>query len=104
MAGREPGGASAAHEGQQLREPERPVAARARVRRLAAGEGADERPDDGAAELLPQVEGDVRQPERVAGLARRDDRLGRAAGALGVGTVWVEPESERDADRARPGA
>ena len=79
------------------------VAAAARVRRLAARVAGDERVDDGAAELLAQVERHVRQPERVAGLARGDHGLGRAAGALGVGPGRVEPEPQRDPDRLRPG-
>jgi hypothetical protein len=41
----------------------------------------------------------VRDAEPVAGLARRDDALGRAAGAIGVGTLGVEPEPQRHADR-----
>ena len=40
-------------------------------------------------------------PSRVARLARRDHRLRRAAGALGVGPVGIEPEPQRDADRLR---
>ena len=40
----------------------------------------------------------------MAGRPRRDHRLGRAARALGVGPVRVEPEPERHADRVRPGA
>ena len=43
-------------------------------------------------------------PSAVAGLARGDHGLRRAAGALGVGAGRVEPEPERDADRLRPGA
>ena len=46
----------------------------------------------------------MRQAERVAGLARGDHRLRRAAGALGVRPGRVEPEPQRDADRVRPGA
>ena len=46
----------------------------------------------------------MRQAERVAGLARGDHGLGRAAGALGVGPLRVEPEPQRDADRVGPGA
>ena len=42
-------------------------------------------------------------PARVAGGARLEHRLGRAAGALGVGAVRVEPEAQRDSDRIRPG-
>ena len=44
----------------------------------------------------------MREAEAVAGLARRDHRARRAAGALGVGAVRIEPEPQRDADRARP--
>ena len=75
------------------------VAAAARVRRLAARVGVDERVDDSATKLLAQVEGDVRQPERVAGLARRDHGLRRAARPLGVRAGRVEPEPQRHPDR-----
>jgi hypothetical protein len=44
----------------------------------------------------------VRLAERVARLPCRDDCLGRAAGALGVGPRRVEPEPQRHADRLRP--
>ena len=43
----------------------------------------------------------MRQAERVARLARGDDRARRAAGALGVGPVRVEPQPQRHADRVR---
>ena len=99
VAGGEPRGAGPAREREQLGEAKAAVAARARVRRLAARVAADERLDDGAAEALPQVERDVREAERVAGLARGDHRLGRAAGPLRVRPVRVGPEPERDADR-----
>jgi len=70
VAGGEPVAACATREREQLREAEAAVAANARVRRLTAGVAADERRDHGAAELLAQVEGDVREPELVARLAR----------------------------------
>ena len=79
--------AGAAREGEQLGEAEAAVAADARVRRLAARVAAHEGRDDGTAELLAQVERHVRKPEPMARLARGDHRLGRAAGALGVGPV-----------------
>ncbi len=101
VAGREPVAAGARREREQLGEAEAAVAADARVRRLAARVAADERRDDGAAELLAQVERDVRQPEPVAGLARGDHGVGRAARALRVGPLGIEPEAQRDADRVR---
>ena len=58
----------------------------------------------GATELLAQIERDVRKAQPMAGLARSDHRLRRAAGALGVGAVGIEPEAERDADRVPAGA
>ena len=59
-------------EGQQLVEAEVAVAAPARVRRLAASVRRDEGVDDGAAELLAQVERHVREPEaRGRSRARR---------------------------------
>ena len=68
VAGRELFGARRGAEGEQLGEAEAAVAAGARVRRLAARVAADERLDDGAPELLAQVERHVRQPALVAGL------------------------------------
>ena len=73
-------------ESEQLVEAEAAVAAPARIRRLAACVPLDERLDDGAPELLAEIERHVREPERVTGLAGRDHGLGRAAGALGVGS------------------
>ena len=82
VAGPEPRRPGAAREREQLGEAEAAVAAAARVRRLAARVAPDERIDDRAAELLAQIERHVREPARVTRLARRDHRLGRAAGAL----------------------
>ena len=97
-------GAGPGREREQLVEAEAAVAAPARVRRLAARVPLDERLDDGAAELLAQIERHVREPERVTGLPGRDHGLRRAAGALGVGPLRIEPEPERDSDRLRAGA
>src|SRR5213078_3414493 len=79
VPGGEPRRACALRERDQFREPEAAVAPDAGVRRLATLVAADERPDDGAAELLAQVERDVRQAEPVAGLARGDHGRRRAA-------------------------
>ena len=91
-------------EREELVEAEVTVAAPARVRRLAACVRLDERVDDGAPERLAEVERDVREPERVAGLARGDHRFRGAARPLRVGAGGIEPEPERDADRVRPRA
>ena len=82
-------------------EAERPVAARARIRRVPGLVGGDEVGDDGLAELLAQVERDVRQPERMASRPRGRDGVRRAADALRRRSGRVLPEAERDADRIR---
>ena len=97
----QPARAGAAREGEQLCEAEAAVAARARVGRVTARVTPDEWFDDGAPELFPQVEGHVRNAERVAGLPRGNHSRGRAANPLGARTVRVGPEPERDADRVR---
>ena len=94
-------GARTTGKSKQLGKAKAPVAPDAGIGRLAARVPADERLHHGAAELLPQVERDVRQPEPVTGRAGREHGLGRAARPLGVGAGRVEPESERDADRVR---
>src|SRR5579862_2547750 len=83
---------------EQLPEAEAAVAVDARVRRLAARVATYEVADDLVAEGLAQIEGDVRQAEAVARLARGDDRLGRAARALCVAAGGIEPQAERHAD------
>src|SRR4051794_13770196 len=99
VPGREHVGARMAGEREQPAEAESAVAAHARIRRLAALVAAHERIDDGATEVLAQVERDVRDAERVARLAGRDHRFGRAARPLGVWPVGIEPEAERHPDR-----
>ena len=101
MAGREARRTDAPREREQLRETEAAVAPDARIRCLAARVPAHERPDDCAAKLLAQIERHVRQPTGVAQRARRDHGGRRAACALGVGAVRIEPEAQRDADGAR---
>ena len=88
VARREAFAARTGREREQLVEAERAVAADARIRRLARGVAVQERGDDRAAELLAQVEGHVRNAEPVAGVARRQHGVGRAAGALGARSGW----------------
>src|SRR4030095_8503970 len=80
-------------EGEQLGEAETPVAADARVRGLSPRIAPHERRNDGAPELLAEVERYVREPQRMAGLARRNHSLRRAAGAFGVRRCGVRPET-----------
>src|SRR5439155_2932114 len=103
VAGCEPRRACPAGEPQEPGEPEAAVAAGARIGRITARVALDEASDDGAAELLAQVERHVREPEAVARFARGDHGLRRAARALGARPVRVEPEPQRDPDRVRAG-
>ena len=102
VAGPELLGACSGGELEQRVEPERAVAAAARVRRLPRPVRVHERRDHLRPELLAQVERHVRQAEGVAGGPGRRDRGGRAARALGAWAGRVLPEPERDADRVRP--
>ena len=95
----EPRGADPLGEREQGAEPEAAVTADARVGRVAARIALDERVDDSLAKRLAQVEGDMREPERLAGLARCHDRGRRAADALGVLPGGVGPETQRHPDR-----
>ena len=74
-----------AGERDELVEAKAAVAPHARVRREAGGVPVDERPDDRVAERLPQVDGDVRQPQVVTRPAGGDDGVGEqhARSALG---------------------
>ena len=73
VAGPEPARAGPGGEREQCVEPEGAVAAAAGVRSLSARIAVDEGRDDGSTKLLAQVERDVREPERVAGLAGGHD-------------------------------
>ena len=95
----QPGGAGAPCEAEQLVEAERPVAASARIRRVATLVRAHELVDDRAAELLAEVERHVWKTKAMARSACGSDGIGRAAGALRVGCLGIDPEPERDADR-----
>jgi hypothetical protein len=101
MSRRELRRARPAGEGEQLVEAEVTVAADAGIRCLTARVAVHEGLHDGVAELLAQVERHVRQTQPVAGLAGRDDGGRRAARALGVGSLRIEPQAERDPDRLR---
>src|SRR4029079_6009792 len=89
---------------EQLREAKTAVAAGARIRRLAAGVTADKRSHDCPAKFVAEVECHVRTAERVAGLARGDHGLRRAARALRVRRGGIDPEPQRDADPPPPRA
>ena len=93
-----------AGEREQLVEPEAAVATSARVGGLAARIALDERLDDGAAELLAEIERHVGKSERVTRLPGCDHSFRRAAGPLRVGPFGIEPEPERDSDRLWTGA
>ena len=101
MAGPEHIGTSAPGELDERVEAEGTVAAHARVGSQAFSVPVDERLHNGRAELLAEIERDVREPEPVAGLPRRDHGVGRAAGPLRARAGRVEPEAQRDADRVR---
>ena len=72
VAGPEHVGAGPLGEVDERVEPEAAVAAHARIRGQALRVALDERPHDGGAELLAEVERDVRKPEPMARLARGD--------------------------------
>src|SRR4051812_40763046 len=84
MAGRQLLRSCATCKGQEPREAEAAVAVDARVRRFPARVAPNERVDDRTPELLAQVEGHVRHPERVAGSAGSQNRIRRTACTLGV--------------------
>src|SRR4029077_17600151 len=86
----------AVREGEQPGETEATVAVDARVRRLATLVTAYEWIHPGAANLVAQIERHVRNAERITRRPCSKDGVGRAAGALRVGTVRIEPEPQRD--------
>ena len=79
-----------------------PVAADARVRRHAGRVARQEGIDDAGAELLAQVEREVRHPHPVGDRARDAHGVGAAARGLGV-VLRVGPQLERDRDGAVAG-
>ncbi len=101
VPGRQRGGADAVGELEHRVEPHVAVAAHARVRRLAARVGGQERVDDAGPELGPQVEREVRQAHPVRDRAGDPDRVRRAARRLGVvGLVGPQLERHRGGVRA----
>jgi len=103
VAGREPRRADPRREREQRGEAETSVAAHARVRRLAARIAPDEWVDDRLPKGLAQIERDVREAERLARFARRDNRGRRAANALGVLPRRIGPQPQRHSDRLAAG-
>ena len=77
------------------------VAAHARVRRQAARRVRQPRLDDAGAELVAQVEREVRQAHAVRERAGAAHGVGRAARALAV-VLGVAPELERHGDDLAP--
>jgi hypothetical protein len=102
VAGRQAGGPGLTSELEQPAEAEETVAADARVRRFPPAIPGHERLDDRAQELLAGIDGDVRNPEPVACRSGGDHGLRRAARALGVRPVGVDPEPQGHADRVGP--
>jgi hypothetical protein len=101
VTGRECVRACTTREREQVRETKAAVAVNAGVRRLPSLVAADERIDDRAPECVTQVECDVRHAQPMAGRTRGQHGLRRAARALRVGPVRIEPEPKRDADSVR---
>ena len=93
----QPVGAEAVGEVEHRVEADVAVAAHARVGGLSGGERGDERLDHAGAELVAQIDREVRKAHRVRERARLRDRGGRAAAALGV-VLPVGPQLERDRD------
>ena len=89
----EDGRAGPVGEREQLGEAKVAVAPAARVRCQSRRVAGDERADDRVAELLAQVERDMRQAESVTRLACGDHGVGRAAGALGARALRIEPQA-----------
>ncbi len=94
-------GARALREGEKRVEAEDAVATRAGVRSRAGRVAGRERIDDGLAELLTEIERDVRQRERVTRRPRGGHGLGRAARSLGGRPLRVLPEAKRHAHGVR---
>ena len=102
MAGDELRRAEAIGQGDHRVDAELAVAEHAGVGSAALRVAAQERADHAGAELVLEVEGQVRDAERVGDPAGAEHRLGRAAAALPVGAL-VGPELEGDRDQLAPG-
>ena len=101
VAGGKGGSAEAVGEGDHGVQPDAAVAAHAGVRREPGGVLGQPRLDDPGAELLAEVEREVREVHAVRERARCAHGGGRAAGALGV-VVGVRPELERHGCHVAP--
>jgi len=95
VAGREVGGAEPVRQVDHRVQAHMPVAADARVGRLPRPVAGQERVDHARAELLAQVERQVRQPHPVRQSAREPDGIRRAARRRGV-VLRIGPQLQRD--------
>ena len=87
-------------DGRDRREAELTVAPDARVRREAGRVGAHEVVDDRPPEALAEVDRQMGDAQRMAGIARGAHGLWRAARPLAVGRHRVDPQPQRHADRS----
>ena len=87
-------------DGRDRREAELAVAPDARVRREAGRVGAHEVVDDRPPEALAEVDRQMGDAQRMAGIARGAHGLWRAARPLAVGRHRVDPQPQRHADRS----
>ena len=101
VAGDEVVGAEPLGEVDHRRDPHLAVADDAGVGGGAGSVAVEEGADDAAAELLLEVEGEVRDAERVGDRPGAEHRLRRAAGLGPVG-LGVGPELQGDAEHLRP--
>ena len=82
-------------------DPQLAVAEHAGVRGPPLGVPLDEGGDDAGAELVLEVEGQMRDAERMGDAASGEHRLGRAAAPLPVRPL-IRPELQRHGDHSRP--
>ena len=101
VPGCEPAGAEPIGEGDHRVDPQLAVAEDAWVRGAPLRVAAQERVHDAGPEFVLQVQGQVRDAERVRDPPGAQHRLGRAAAALAVGAL-VGPELERHRDYLSP--
>ena len=101
VAGRKPGGAKPAGELDHRLEPHTAVATDTRVRRHSGRIAGQERIDDTGAEVLAQIDGQVRDPHLMGDAAGEPHRLRRAAALFAV-VGGVRPELERHREDLRP--
>src|SRR5919106_563185 len=95
MAGGELRRAESVGERDHRVDPQLAVAEHAGVRGPALGVPLDEGRDDAGAELVLEIEGQVRDAERMGDAASAEHRLGRAAAPFSIRAL-VRPELQRD--------